>query len=200
MEQQRYKLTEAAKVLGMSPWTLRRWIVDNRIEVLRSPTGRIYLPALWIKEQLGQRTKSNSIRCALYARESSSENKTALKSQLEGLRLYAKAKGYQVLHEVTEFGSGLNDSRKRLSNLLLQKDFDVLLVEHKERLTRFGFKWFELLCPFKIEVINLAENGRDDLMGDLVAILTSFSARLYGLRRGRAKTKAAIKALKDGKV
>lgn len=199
MEQQRYKLTDAAKVLGMSHWTLRRWIVDSKIKVIRSETGRIYLPASWIEEQLGQRTKSSSVLCALYARESSSENKSALKSQLDGLRNYAKARGYQVVHEITEFGSGINDSRKRLASLLLRKDFDVLLVEHKERLTRFGFKWFELLCPFRIEVINLAENGRDDLMDDLVAILTSFSARLYGLRRGREKTKAVIKALKNGK-
>lgn len=183
----------------MSHWTLRRWIIDNKIKVIRSETGRIYLPASWIEEQLGQRTKSSLIRCALYARESSSENKSALKSQLDGLRNYAKAKGYQTIHEITEFGSGINDSRKRLASLLLKKDFDVLLIEHKERLTRFGFKWFELLCPFKIEVINLAENGRDDLMDDLVAILTSFSARLYGLRRGREKTKAAIWALKNGK-
>jgi predicted site-specific integrase-resolvase len=80
---------------------------------------------------------------------------------------------------------------------LKKRDFDVLLVEHKERLTRFGFRWFEALCPFTIEVINLAENGRDDLMEDLVAILTSFSARLYGQRRGREKTKAAIRALKE---
>ena len=58
--------------------------------------------------------------------------------------------------------------------------FDVLLVEHKERLSRFGFKWFETLCPFKIEVINLAETPTNDLMEDLVAILTSFAARLYG--------------------
>ena len=60
-----------------------------------------------------------------------------MKSQLDGLRDYAKAKGYQVIHEVNEFGSGINDSRKRLAVLLLKKDFDILLVEHKERLTRF---------------------------------------------------------------
>lgn len=199
MKQQRYKLTDAAKVLGMSHWTLRRWIIDNKINVIRTETGRIYLPASWIEEQLGQRIKSHYVRCALYARESSSENKSALQSQLEGLRNYATAKGYQIVHEVSEFGSGLNDSRKRLAALLLKKDFDVLLVEHKERLTRFGFKWFELLSPFKIEVINIAENGRNDLMEDLVAILTSFSARIYGLRRGREKTKAAIKILQNGK-
>jgi predicted site-specific integrase-resolvase len=73
----------------------------------------------------------------------------------------------------------------------------ILLVENKDRLTRFGFRWFELLCPFKIEVVNLADNTVNDLMEDLIAILTSFAARLYGQRGGRKKTKAAIKALQE---
>jgi putative resolvase len=88
--------------------------------------------------------------------------------------------------------------------LLKEKDFDSLLVENKDRLTRFGFRWFELLCPFKIEVVNLAievvnlaENTTKALMEDLSAILTSFAASLYGQRRGRKKTKAAIKALQE---
>lgn len=99
---------------------------------------------------------------------------------------------------VTEFGSGVNDDRKRLTALLQKRDFDVLLVEHKDRLSRFGFRWFEVLAPFQIEVVNLADNATNDLMEDLVAILTSFSARLYGQRRGRKRTEAAIRALKEG--
>jgi predicted site-specific integrase-resolvase len=98
---------------------------------------------------------------------------------------------------VEEFGSGVNDQRKKLHRLLKSRDFDVLLVEHKDRLTRFGFGWFEATCPFKIEVVNRLENDTRDLMEDLVAILTSFSARLYGQRRGRTKTAAAIKALTE---
>lgn len=136
-------------------------------------------------------------RCAIYSRESSSENKSALASQTEGLRKYAKAKGWSIIYVVEEFGSGVNDQRKRLHRLLKLRDFDVLLVEHKDRLTRFGFSWFEAICPFKIEVVNQAEDKTSDLMEDLVAILTSFSARLYGQRRGRKKTKAAIKALEN---
>ena len=72
-----------------------------------------------------------------------------------------------------------------------------MLIEHKDRLSRFGFNWFKALCPFQIEVVNQAENDTHDLMEDLVAILTSFSARLYGQRRGRKKTEAAIKAIKE---
>lgn len=193
----RYKLTEAAKRLAIGTRTLRRWVVEGRAPVLRSETGRLFIPAWWVEEQSGQRLPSQGVRCALYVRESSSENKAALASQKAGLEQYAKAKGYQIVHAVCEIGSGVNDERKRLHALLKKRDFDVLLVEHKDRLSRFGFRWFETLAPFRIEVINTAENRVNDLMEDLVAILTSFSARLYGQRRGRKKTQAAIEALEE---
>jgi predicted site-specific integrase-resolvase len=91
----------------------------------------------------------------------------------------------------------MNDERPKLHKLLASRDFDVLLVEHKDRLTRFGFRWFEALCPFRLEVVNIAEDKTTDLMEDLVAILTSFAARLYGQRRGRKKTQAAVKAFQE---
>ena len=55
MEQQRYKLTEAARILGMSPWTLRRWVYAGRAPVIETETGRLFIPAWWIAEQSGQR-------------------------------------------------------------------------------------------------------------------------------------------------
>jgi putative resolvase len=95
-----------------------------------------------------------------------------------------------------EFASGLNDNRKKLHNLFgNSNEFDLLLLENKDRLTRFGFKWFESLVSFRIEAIKAAPNDTNNLMEDLVAILTSFAARLYGQRRGRKKTKAVIKTL-----
>ena len=194
---ERYKLTVAAKMLGITPWTLRLWIRQGKVPGIKSESGRLYLPGGWIAEQVGAAPPSTSSRVAVYARESSSENKAALESQTQGLIQYAQAKGYQVVHVVREFGSGVSDDRKKLHALLKKRDFDVLLVEHKDRLTRLGFQWFEALSLFRIEVVNLAENHVNDLMEDLVAILTSFSARLYGQRRGRQKTQAAIRALKE---
>ena len=193
----RLKVTDAAKRLGVNPWTLRRWIYAGKAPSIKSETGRRYIPLWWVAEQTGGTPPASGTRVALYARESSSENSAALASQLDGLRQYALARGYQIVHVVSEVASGMNDKRPKLHALLKRCDFDVLLVEHKERLTRFGFSWFEALCPFRIEVINLAENGVNDLMEDLVAVLTSFAARLYGQRRGRQKTAAAIKALQE---
>lgn len=197
MEQKRYRPSQAAKILGVNSWTMRRWLREGKVPSVKSESGRWYVLATWIDSQIKEsKDQPSTNRCAIYVRESSSENKSALQSQLDGMTQYAKAKGYQIVRVVSEVASGLNDHRPKLESLLRATDFDILLVEHRERLTRFGFHWFEVLAPFKIEVVNLAENATNDLMEDLVAILTSFAARLYGQRRGRKKTKAAIKALK----
>jgi predicted site-specific integrase-resolvase len=197
MEPQRIKISTAAKLLSVTPLTIRRGIYAGRIPFIKTDTGRVFIPMSWINQQTGSKPPNTDLKCAIYARESFSENKSSLESQTDGLKKYATAKGYQIVSITQEIASGINDDRKKLHQLLQQKNFDVLLVEHKDKLTRFGFKWFETLCPFKIEVINLAENETHDLMFDLVSIITSFCARLYGQRRGRTKTDEAIKAIKN---
>lgn len=193
--QGRVTLVKAAKILGVSVRTAQRMAYGNRMPCMISDTGRRFVPTAWLEAQVGGVPTAGS-RCAIYSRESSSENKTSLASQTEGLRQFATARGWTIVHVVEEFGSGVNDQRKKLQRLMAKRDFDILLVEHKDRLTRFGFGWFECLAPFKIEVVNRPEEDTRDLMEDLVAVMTSFSARLYGQRRGRAKTLAAIEALK----
>lgn len=134
----------------------------------------------------------------LYARVSSSENKTNLDSQIERLKNYAAARGYKVAKEIKEIGSGLNDNRKQLIEILSSEKWDVIVVEHKDRLTRFGFNYIETLCKTKgktIEVINNTDDKQEDLMGDLVSIVTSFCARIYGLRRSKRKTEKLISEL-----
>ena len=191
------KLSAAAKLMGISRRTAQRMVEAGTLPTRLSATGRRFVSLATMARMLGE-TVAEGSRCAIYSRESSSENKAALTSQTDGLRRYAAAKGWSIVRVVEEFGSCVNDQRKRLHSLLKSREFDVLLVEHKDRLTRFGFAWFEAICPFKIEVINRAENYTSDLMEDLVAIITSFSARLYGQRRGRKKTDAAIKAITEG--
>ena len=74
----------------------------------------------------------------------------------------------------------------------------MIVVEHKDRLTRFGFTYIETLLEGqgrKIEIVNQADNGRDDLMQDLVSIIYSFSARMYGSRRAKRKTEKIVQEL-----
>ena len=78
--------------------------------------------------------------------------------------------------------------------------FSILLVEHKNRLTRFGFNYLDIMLNThnkKIEVINLVDNDREDLVQDFISVITSFCARVYGQRRSKRKTEALIKELED---
>jgi predicted site-specific integrase-resolvase len=132
-----------------------------------------------------------------YARVSSSQNKDSLERQAERLVHYANACGHVVKQVVKEVGSGLNDNRKKLNAVLNNPVVTHIIVEHKDRLTRFGFNYLEMLLKLrdcKIVVINEACTDRDDLMQDFVSLVTSFTARLYGLRRSRRKAEKIIKA------
>ena len=101
---------------------------------------------------------------------------------------------------VKEIGSGVNDNRPKLMKLLTDPGVTLIVVEHKDRLTRFGFNYLEQLLAMqgrRIEVINQAENGKEDLVQDFVSIITSFCARLYGQRRAKRKTERIIAELEN---
>jgi predicted site-specific integrase-resolvase len=142
-----------------------------------------------------------SNRAAIYSRVSSAENKDNLERQADRLVEYSMVKGYQVVKVVKEVGSGLNDNRKKLEQLLVNGGYDILIVEHKDRLARLGVNYMDVLLQkfgVRLEIVNLADNGKDELMQDLVAIVTSFAARLYGQRRAKRKIELIIKELQTG--
>ena len=92
---------------------------------------------------------------------------------------------------VKEVASGMNDNRQKLEKLITSKPKRIV-VEHKDRLTRFGFGYFDVLLPMigcELVVIHRDKEEKDDLLKDLVAVITSFCCRLYGLRRGQSKAK-----------
>jgi predicted site-specific integrase-resolvase len=135
---------------------------------------------------------------AIYARVSSAENKGNLDSQAERLAAYCAARGYQVAKVVKEVGSSINDARPKLLALLADQSIGLIVVEHKDRLTRFGCRYLDTLLKNQgraIEVVNQAENGTEDLLADLTAIVYSFCARLYGQRRAARKTEAIVREL-----
>ena len=137
-------------------------------------------------------------RVAIYARVSSAEHKENLERQVERLVQYCTVRGYQVAQITQEIASGVNDSRPKLLTLLKDRQATRIVVEHKDRLTRFGFRYLETLLEIQgrtIEVVNVAENDKEDLIADLVAIVYSFTARLYGQRRAKRKTERLIQEL-----
>lgn len=135
---------------------------------------------------------------AIYCRVSSSQNKSNLEAQKNRLVDYCAAKGYPIKKIVCEIGSGLNDNRKKLNALLEDRQVTIIVVEHKDRLARFGIGQIELLLAHegrRIEVVNEALSDKEDLMQDFVSIITSFVSRLYGQRRSKRKTEQIIEEL-----
>lgn len=106
------------------------------------------------------------------------------------MRNYCSAKGYTIVDEVKEIQSGLNDQRPKLDQILKRDDYDLLVSEHKDRLTRFGCHYLETLlnrCGVKIGVINQMETEAQELMDDFVSIITWFCSRVYGEKRKEKK-------------
>jgi putative resolvase len=188
------KLADYAKTLGISYQTAWRHYKAGKIPY---PTRQLESGTVIVDYNPNLDLHSVN-KAAIYARVSSAENKENLDRQAERLTYYASAKGYQIVNIVKEVGSGLNDNRKKLEKLLKGEDYQYLIVEHKDRLGRFGTHYIDVLlarCGITLEIVNLADNGRDELMTDLVAIITSFAARLYGQRRAKRKTEKIIKTL-----
>ena len=109
---------------------------------------------------------------------------------MERLQTYAVANGYKIDKIVTEVGSGLNDNRPKLSALLKDPLIGKIVIEHKERLTCFGFNYITDLMSVQgraIEVV-FPNELKDDLVADFMAILTSMCARIYGRRGNKNRT------------
>ena len=192
------KLSEYAKKHSITYVTAYRHWRKGYIKGKQLPSGTIVV----YEEPESYQIKNEDPRVVLYARVSSSENKNNLESQCNRLRDYASAKGYKIKKELKEIGSGLNDKRQKLKRLLESDDWDILLVEHKDRLARFGIHYLEILLAKqnkKIEIINESESDKQDLMQDFVSIITSFCARLYGMRRNKRKTEQLIRELEKDK-
>lgn len=188
------KLSEYARRAGVSYKTAWRWWHAGQLDAYQAASGTIIVRGV---ANTASRPPDDQ-QVAVYARVSAAEHRPNLESQAERLVAYCAAKGYQVHQVVREIGSGANDGRPKFLKLLADPTVTVLVVEHKDRATRFGFRYLEMLLEQqgrRIEVVNLAENGREDLVADLVAIVYSFCARLYGPRRAKRKTETLVKEL-----
>ena len=187
----KFKISQYAKRYGVSTRTVWNWMYNGKVKFEREPDGKHI-------RIIEDEDKKLTDAVGIYARVSSSENKGNLERQKERLENYCAARGYKILRTVTEIGSGLNDKRPKLENLLTDESIKLIVVEHSDRLARFGLNYIQKLLELqgrKIEVINEQSNDRDDLMQDFVSIITSFCARLYGMRRNKRMTEQIIQEL-----
>jgi predicted site-specific integrase-resolvase len=185
------KLSQYAKQQGISYRTALRWFRAGAIAGYQAPSGTIIV-------QEEKPVSLSAQKVAVYARVSSAEHRANLERQAERLVAYASARGYQVSQVIKEIGSGVNDNRPKFLALLADPNVGRIVIEHKDRGTRFGFRYIETLLKAmgrEIEVVNTAENSTEDLLSDLTSIIYSFCARLYGQRRAKRKTEKIVQEL-----
>lgn len=191
------KLSQYAKKMGVTYQTAHKWFKEGRIDgAYQLSTGTIVVPE--------ENEKSKRTKTIIYARVSSNEQRqTNLVTQAERLVDFCMAKGWVIDDVVKEVGSGLNDNRKQLVKMLKDPTVKRIVVEHRDRLTRFGFHYLEILAEiegFEIVVVNKTlDNDKNDLISDFTAIITSFCARLYSKRRQKRKQEQLEKLLIDNK-
>jgi putative resolvase len=193
----RIKLADYAKLMGISHKTAWRWYTAGIISGEKLGARTILID---VKEPENLPPVSQEKLAYIYCRVSTSSDKEKLERQVERVKEYCRGKGYQIVKSVAEIASGMNDKRPKLMALLKNDQAKLIVVEHKDRLTRFGFNYLDELLQMqdrKIEVVDLSENSQDDLMQDLVSVITSFCARLYGQRRGGKISKKTIQALQE---
>jgi len=186
---------EVCQRLGVSYSTLARWVREGRIRAIRTAGGKYRVPESEVRRIAEGLPISKEIRAIIYARVSSSDQKSDLERQIQYLTEYCASKGYRVVNVLSDVASGLKTDRKgllKLFNYVVNRQVDVVVVTYRDRLTRFGFDYLEYF--FKqygvgIEVA-LGEEPKDayqELVEDLVEIVTSFAGKLYGMRSHRKK-------------
>ena len=188
-----YSIHEFSKILGVSAQTLRNWDNNGKLHPHHtSSNGYRY----YSHEQLNQvmNIKPNIDRIVIgYCRVSSNKQKDDLERQIENMKLYLTAQG-KPFEIISDIGSGINYKKKGLKELIKrisQNKVEKVVVLYKDRLLRFGFELIESLCEkygTKIEIIDNTEKSEEqELVEDLVQIITVFSCKLQGKRANKAR-------------
>jgi len=194
-----YRTGKVAEMLGVSRITVIRWIKQGKIRAVR--LGREFRVS---EDEVKRLLKGKVVNTAIiYARVSSSDQKSDLERQVEYLKEYCSAKGYSVVDVLTDVASGLNEKRRGLKKLfeyVVNGKVDVVVISYKDGLTRFGFKYLEEFFGshgVRIEVVfgDEPKDLQQELIEDLIAIVTSFAGRLYGMRSH--KKRKVVEAVKQ---
>jgi excisionase family DNA binding protein len=181
---------EVCQRLGISYSTLSRWVREGRIRAIRTAGGVFRVPESEVRRITEGVPISKEVRTVIYARVSSFDQRSDLERQIQYLTQYCSSKGYRVVDVLSDIASGLKTDRRGLLKLLdyvVNRQVDVVVVTYRDRLTRFGFEYLEHFFKqygVRIEVV-FGEEPKDayqELVEDLIEIITSFAGKLYGLR------------------
>src|SRR5260370_21246071 len=176
------RLSQYAKKMSVSYKTAFRWWKAGRLDAYQLETGTII-----VRDPLPEAEQAKVI--ALYGRVSTQGQQADLDRQGERLKIYAASRGYQVTKIVQEIAYGMNDTRPKLLKLLTDPQIGKIVVEHRDRLTRFGFVYIEQLLEMQgrtVEVMFPTET-KHDLVDDFMAVMTSMASRIYGRRHSKER-------------
>src|SRR6266568_4307746 len=175
------RLSQYAKKMGVSYRTAFRWWKAGKLDAYQLDTG-----TLIVREPVSSEPEAS---VALYARVASADQKEDLERQMQRLKDYAASRAYQVTKIVSELASGLNESRPKFLTLLTDASIGVIVVEHRDRATRFGLTYIEHLMQMQgrhLEVIFPSETD-PDLVDDFMAVMTSMASRISGRRTSKRR-------------
>jgi putative resolvase len=186
------KLAEWARANSVHPQTAYRWFRQGTMPVpaRRLPSGTILVDPPSGGSAIG--------RAAVYARVSAHDQRADLDRQVARLTQWATERGVVVAEVVTEVGSAMNGKRPKLRRLLADPRATTIVVEHRDRLGRFGVEHLEAALSAQGRELIVVDSGEstDDLARDMVDVLTSFCARLYGRRGARNRAMRAVTCAK----
>lgn len=191
-------LSKASKILGVTTRTLVEWDNTGKMETVRTPGNHRRIPMEEIERLKGENADEQRVITLAYCRCSTEKQKENLERQVGRVLEYCLKNEWKV-ELFKDIGSGLNEERrefKRLLKRISSPDVKRIVVEYKDRLTRFGFETFTAYCKgFGVEVVVLEQSEvkefEQEMAEDLVSLVTSYSARMYGRRGGRKKKAVA---------
>ncbi|HZE33971.1 MAG TPA: IS607 family transposase [Actinoallomurus sp.] len=186
------KLAEWARSNGVHPQTAYRWFREEKMPV---PARRLESGTIWVDATSAE----TAGRVVLYARVSSRDQRWDLDRQVARLTSWAATNGHEVSEVVTEVGSGLIGKRPKLRRVLSDPSATVVVVEHSDRLARFGVEHLQAALGAHGRRIVVADAGEttDDLVRDMIEVLTGMCARLYGRGGARNRAMRAVTATKQ---
>ena len=189
-----YSTKKVTEILGVTAQTLRNWDKEGKLKpsYVKS-NGYIYYSEDSILSYTQERKTKKKLNVIGYARVSSKKQSDDLERQINNLNTYISSK-YDSFDIITDIGSGINYNKpglKKLIEKINKKEVDLIIVLYKDRLLRFGFElveYFAELNNVKIEVLDKIDKNQDEeLVEDLVQIITVFSCKIQGKRKTKTK-------------